>query len=439
MKVLHAIPGIPPRAGGPSRSVPGLCRVLSEAGVETWLLSFSRKDVLDDPRHIHFMTGTGYRYYSAQRTSRRALDSVIPDIVHVHGLWTPATHAMIVQVRRRGIPYVISTRGMLDPWALKQKRGKKILAGLLYQWRDIRKASLLHATARQEYENIRNQGFSQPVAVIPNGIDIPTMLPARLPRAGGLRTALFLSRLHPGKGLLDLVAAWSRVKPRDWTMRVVGPDVCGHQAKVQAEIDRLGLSRDFMFVGEKIDADKWQEYANADLFVHPSYSENFGISIAEALAAGLPVITTKGTPWSELLGSSDSSLVRKCGSSKVEPEVLAAIVDSGMQSCQSCDLYARAAGNLVKTSHVPPNPRTSEPSNTRTSRCGWWIDIGVEPLAEALREAMSLSDEERRAMGDSGRQLVETKYTWPAIAERMTAVYHWALHGKTPPSCVRTG
>jgi glycosyltransferase involved in cell wall biosynthesis len=198
-------------------------------------------------------------------------------------------------------------------------------------------------------------------------------------------------------------------------MRIVGPDVCGHKAAVQAEIARLGLDGDFEFVGEVDDQRKWQEYVNADLFVHPSHSENFGISIAEALAAGLPVITTKGAPWSELQGTSTSSEVLKCGSSKVEDESLTESVGLCTPSCESCELCAHAVGNPVK--------RTPELPNSRTSRCGWWIDIGPDALAETLREATSLSDAERRELGANGRQLIAAKYTWHAIGAEMKAAY----------------
>ena len=426
--MLHAIPGIPAHAGGPSRSVPGLCRALSEVGLETWLLSFYTEDVLEDPRNVNFITGPGFRYSSALRTSQEALKSVNPHIVHVHGLWTPANHAMIVQARMRRIPVVISIRGMLDPWALKQKRGKKLLAMLLYQWRDIRTASLLHATARQEYENIRKQRFRQPVAVIPNGVEVPADL--ALARHGTaqpadrLRTALFLARLHPGKGLLDLAEAWARVRPQGWRMRVVGPDNHGHQAEVTARLRALGLEQEWVFEGSVDDTGKWQYYQQADLFILPSHSENFGISIAEALYAGVPVITTRGTPWSELQGNSERSKVPECGRSKVFETSGTERVMAGIHSYGSCDLCARAAGNPVNT--------TPKLSNFRTSRCGWWTDIGAQPLANALREATKLTDAERCTMGHEGRSLIESKYRWNAIAGQMKEAYSWLLNSKSP-------
>ena len=115
-------------------------------------------------------------------------------------------------------------------------------------------------------------------------------------------------------------------------------------------------------------------FRDADLFILPTFSENYGVVVAEALSYGIPVITTKGAPWEGLV----------------------------------------------------------------SYHCGWWVDIGVEPLAKALREAVSLSGYERRAMGARGRQLVEARYAWSSVAMDMKAVYEWTLGGGRAPSCVLT-
>jgi glycosyltransferase involved in cell wall biosynthesis len=344
---------------------------------------------------------------------------------------------------------------------MKYKWFKKFVAWWAYQRWDLKKAVAFHATSEEEANDIRRMGFSQPVFVVSNGVELPekTGDEQRVGRETNIKGhvesngnhtgfpllngekkhfALFLSRLHPGKGLLDLAVAWAKVKamrcpnfPAEelesesnsqrsfnplttshWRMRVVGPDSYGHKAEVIAKLKELGIENEWEFVDEVSDDDKWKEYRNADLFIHPSHSENFGISIAEALYASIPVITTKGAPWQELLGCSRDrvqSTERETDAMNLQPF-----------------LGAGAVRTLISQSGVTAN-----------GRCGWWIDIGAEPLATVLQEAMGLSDQERWEMGQNGKILVERKYTWPVIARQMKTAYEWLLKGGNPPECVR--
>jgi len=200
----------------------------------------------------------------------------------------------------------------------------------------------------------------------------------------------------------------------------VGPDEQGTRAGLQKQAARLGIAEDVTFSEPVFGAEKFAFLASADLFVLPTRNENFGIVVAEALACGVPVITTKGAPWQELLGSPASSKVLECGSSKVrEPERVAVGSGSRQSVVRPGTAMGAKAGDF----------RTLELSNFRTDqgRCGWWVEIGVEPLAEALREAMSLTDEKRQLMGENGRRLVEKKYQWERVAEQMTEVYRTLL------------
>jgi glycosyltransferase involved in cell wall biosynthesis len=163
-----------------------------------------------------------------------------------------------------------------------------------------------------------------------------------------------------------------KAERKNWRVLVAGGDENGHLAEVKTEIRKQKLENSFEFIGEVADEKKWDLYRSADLFVLPTKSENFGIVIAEALACGLPVITTRGTPWEDLI----------------------------------------------------------------THRCGWWVELGAGPLAVALNEAMRLPDEERRAMGLRGRKLVEENYTWPAAAKKMVALYRWMLDSGSKPECL---
>jgi len=387
-------------AGGPTFCVSALCENCALAGVPQSLFTVQvpngEPDRLPNAALVTTVPVPGYHFEplravwspSFKSTLRRYCHEHRVSVVHSHEIWTQPNHAGVAVARELGLPLVISTHGMLEPWAWGRHAWKKRPAWWLWQRRDLRSAGALRATAPQEVDALRALGLRNPIALIPNGVNLPDHVgtnpakgnritrilspQARAGRPERTRNALFISRIHPKKGLLNLVAAWSQVRPDGWRMIVSGPDECGHTEQVKRAVAAAGLSREFSFTPPAYGARKEELYANADLFVLPTFSENFGIVIAEALAAGLPAITTKVTPWEEL----------------------------------------------------------------RTRQCGWWIDIGAEPLAAALRQAISLSDQQRQEMGRKGLCLVEEKYAWPQIGREMNAVYHW-LTGRGPrPACI---
>lgn len=367
MKILQAIWSLASENGGPTRSIIGLSTALSRIGVDVTLvshvpgkLSLQQQNMLKE-YNVNYQEGRGNGILTALKDSRELLSDIKPDIVHVNGLWKMSAHAMCIAAFERCVPIVISPRGMLDPWALSVKKWKKKLGLLLYQRNDLSRASAIHVTSELEANHVREFGLRQPVILAANGVMVPSLNIAREKSCKSVsraRTAIFVSRLHPGKGLILLADAWAALHPSGWKMVVVGPDGYGHKAEVCERLRQLGIESDWKFVGELNDNEKWRALANADLFIHPSASENFGVSIAEALASGLPVITTKGCPWSEIHGT-----------------------------------------------------------------CGWWIDRNVQSLVCAIREAMSISDDERGKMGERGRQLILKKYTWTSIAEQMVNGY----------------
>jgi len=308
-------------------------------------------------------------------------------IVHDFGIWLPKNHALASVCNDLRIPLVCSTCGALSPWALQHKAWKKRLAWWLYQRKDLSRAALLVATSEQEARDIRRLVPGKNVALVPNGVELPEARGQR-PEAGdpksegrnegaggGRKTALFLGRIHPVKGLKNLVEAWHRVRPVGWRCILAGPpEEAGHQTELEVLLRQRNLTSVFEFPGMMEDEQKWALLHEADLFVLPSFTENFGVAAAEALACGVPVIATKGTPWKDLVDH----------------------------------------------------------------RCGWWVDIGVEPLAEALRNATALTDDERRQMGQRGQQLARDKYSWGHIANQMKSVYRWLLGGGPKPDCVRS-
>jgi len=283
-------------------------------------------------------------------------------LVHLHGMWSPflAIAALVAHIKK--IPIVISPHGCLEPWALGYKHNKKQLALKTYQGAVLRSASMFIATANQELESIRSLGYRHPIAVIPNGVDVG--LPFKRDSQVGLRTILFLSRVHPIKGLLDLVEAWAISRQPGWRIVIAGGDEGGHRAKVEALIQAKGLQSEFEFTGFVDGARKQACFDEATLFVLPTYSENFGIAIAEAMANELPVITTTGAPWRDLV----------------------------------------------------------------EHRCGWWVEPGVKGVSSALMEATACSAEDLRAMGRRGRQLVIDKYSWSQIGATGLEVSDWLLN-----------
>ena len=368
--------------GGPSRSVPALCVALAAEGV-TMHLVVHRNDSgrpAGIPVESRFAAPTSRLRVSSRAPAyslNRVLRSTVRDVdarfLHDNGAWLISNHVAATVSARLKIPRVVSPRGMLEPWSMRQSHWKKTIAWNLYQERDLRSASIFHATSESEALSIRGLGFAQPIGIIPNGVSIPSSLPA-VERQSAKRTALFLSRLHPKKGILDLIEAWARVRPVNWKLQIAGHDDGGHQRDIEHAVVRNHLSDAVSITGGVTDAEKWNTYRGADLFILPTKSENFGIVIAEALACELPVITTRGAPWQDLL----------------------------------------------------------------RYQCGWWVDLSVEALASAIEDATAAPISALREMGKRGRLLVEKELSWARAAREMRQLYEWAIHQGPRPTFVVT-
>lgn len=220
-------------------------------------------------------------------------------------------------------------------------------------------ADLVHATAESEKKNLMALDWNKNICVIGNCINVDDIqIKSSWQRT---KCILFLSRVHVKKGINFLIEAVAALKEEldDYVVKIAGPGDETYICELKALTERLGVAHQISFVGSVFGEAKFELYREADLFVLPTHSENFGIVVTEALACGTPVITTKGTPWEEL----------------------------------------------------------------ETCRCGWWTEIGTEPTMKALSAFLALDEKELERMGRNGRRLVEERYSCQKIAEEFMEMY----------------
>jgi glycosyltransferase involved in cell wall biosynthesis len=380
LRILQIVPTVEQEASGPSYAVPRLCAALSGVGNDLVLASVGGSWIPGDRPYVHYRAPRGFKGIPLlqdlwlSRELRRHLmhDAKWAEIVHSHGLWAMPNVYPALAAHSAGKPFVVSPRGTLSSVALARTRRLKRVFWFLLQGPAVRSAACLHATSEQEYQDIRRAGLRQPVAVVPNGVDIP---PRGFARKGErFRVLLYLGRIHPIKGIDNLLRAWQGVAIRfpDWQLRLVGPDDSGYLAQVLRMAEELALPR-VVFAGPRYGAEKQAEYAQADLCILPSYSENFGMSVAEALAQGVPVITTSGTPW----------------------------------------------------------------QSVREHGCGWFVPATVPEIESALREALACDRSCLAAMGRVGQDWMQRDFSWSHVAKDFEQTYRWILNGGSPPHFVR--
>lgn len=380
VKVLQIVPDINKEASGPSYSVPALCESLCEVGCEAELHFTGpmpnrvfRCPTFNYPvsRFPHSRLARSPKMLSALKQRCRTAD-----IIHGNSIWMyPNVYPAWAKTGTK-CKLVTAPRGTLAKWSLEHHRLRKYLFGVYAQYAALRATDMWHATCRKEYEEIRNAGYGQPVAIVPIGMNLPdiclNMEAQSRENVGRLKRVVFFGRLHQVKAVDNLVLAWGSVAEnfRNWELVIAGPD-CGIKPTLERIIADQRIPR-VRFVGERNGEEKYKFLASADLYVLPSYTENFAITVAEALASGTPVIASQGTPWNGL----------------------------------------------------------------DNEGAGRWIPIGAEPLAKALTEVMSLSDAELRKMGKRGQAWIERDFSWKGIGAKMKAAYEWLLGRGDKPDWV---
>ena len=210
MKILQVSLGLGASSGGPVRSITGLTRALSKIdGCKVYYFvhnpsGLERFDLGSTEIFKGHWNDIGN---DKSGDFERVLDEVLPDIVHFHGIWHLTLHADQVACKKRKIPYLIAPRGSLDAWSMQQKAWKKKLALFLFQRKDLNDAAALHVTAEMEEEHCRAIGYDGKFIVSPNGVNLPEKLPGWSRGLDGKHRMLSLSRMHPKKGLLELIKA----------------------------------------------------------------------------------------------------------------------------------------------------------------------------------------------------------------------------------------
>jgi glycosyltransferase involved in cell wall biosynthesis len=384
LHVVQTIASLRASNGGPSRTVVELSRALGRCADTRVSIVTADRCSADELAALKSRLRTPAVSILAPGSVLQRLRALVrgggptPAVIHDNGVWLWSNLQAAIGAQALRVPAVISPQGCLEQWSLRQNPWRKRAAMILYQRRCLANAAAFHATSVLEARNVRALGLRQPIAVISNGIESPpagsaaSLATTESPTTPGTLTtpnvALFLSRLHRKKGVLDLLAAWAMLRPQGWMLRIVGPDDDGYRQKVIETIASLGLHDRVELQDEAGNDQKWNHYRQARLFILPTYSENFGLVVGEALACGVPVITTTETPWTEVA----------------------------------------ARG------------------------CGWIVTPGVASLRNALAEATRLPAARLADMGDIGRRWIPAQFSWTTVAERMRLLYSWLSDGAPP-------
>ena len=391
MKIHHFLlyGDLNPKYGGPTYSVPIQCIGTQKEGAKMSFVVFESSKPYEE-RLIE--AGVGIIHMPNPKNKWELLMSVAlrhylrrcadkPDVLHIHGVWMPENLWVSKYGKTHNIPYVINPRGDTEIARInydKIKKIKKQIAWRLYGKKIVDNAACIIATSEQERDSIRTLGSKVPVAIIPNGIELDAFPKEVVHNHGEKKVLLFLSRINPIKGIEYLIDAWKQLDTSltsQWELHIAGnSDPKDYIYTLKTKVDRLGLSDSIKFIGPVTGEAKMRKYQDSNLFILPTLNENFGNVVAEAMMCECPVITTKNAPW----------------------------------SCLTED------------------------------RCGWWIDLSVENLKNALQEAMLLTDDERHELGKKSRECIVNRFSASSVAKKTMKVYEWVLGKCEKPDFIYT-
>ena len=373
MKILSFISSLDLTGGGPSRSVPMLVKGLAELGVDVTLMTIRSKNM-----NIHALEGTTAKLKVLEPSfSRKEIAQYLKsekfNLIQIQSMWDWPYHKVMVEARKLGIPYIVTPRGMLDPWSLAHKKWKKKLAWRLYQRNDVQKSVCVFTTAKMEAEHVTNLGITTCKAVIPNGIETDSY-PCKTSVDIVKKQVLYLSRVHMQKGVELLIDAWKRIHSdfADWQLHIVGNGEAEYIHGLENKVKSLGLKDSIKILPPMFGEAKINVYQESALFCLPSYSESFGMAIAESMSCGTPVITTTNCPW----------------------EIL------------------------------------------KETNTGWCVDLRMDNLEYALREALSMNPTELYDMGQKASRLIYENFDYRSVTRKTLRLYEWLLNGGEKPEFV---
>jgi glycosyltransferase involved in cell wall biosynthesis len=364
------------RFGGIASSLPRFSQAITDTGRFRSRLVALCGETETVPAHlsadaVHRLPAGRLRW-AVNASLNRNLESLISSsaIVHIHGLWDEHSVTASRLCRALCKPYIVSAHGMLEPWALNNRKRKKQAYLSLIEGRVLRGAAGLRALTRAECTDYRNLALNNPITILPNGVDLPAeaspaQFLAAFPHLHGLRLILFLGRIHPKKNVDLLCRAWAKLHESFPLAHLVvsGPEEDKTPGVLARLVRDLGIEDRVTITGMLRGPMKWAALSAASCFVLPSHSEGFSIAILEALGSGLPVIVSRPCHFPE-------------------------VVNAG---------------------------------------CGWEIEPVEDQLTERLSCMLSLSTDCIAEMGRKGRELVARDYTWSRIGERAaTMLGQWS-------------
>ncbi len=387
MRISVVTPSASRLAGGLYESVPGINKALATHGCNISVHSVrDRFSNVDKHKwgNLDLQLSNVYgprKFLYSSRLSHSVMERH-PDVIHQNSLWTFPSIVTRNISTRKSVPRVISPRGALDSWALRNSSFTKSVALALFERENVLGAQAVHVLSEQELRSVREFGYRGPVIVLPNGVgrycDTALEAPSwRRVLPSGSNAILFLGRIHPKKNILNLIRAFSNVVKEtqefeNWHLVIAGWEEVGYLNSLHAVVAECSCQNKIHFVGSQFGEEKKKTLMHADGFILPSLSEGVPMAVLEAWSAGLPVLMTS-----------------HCN------------LPIGFQSGAAFE-----------------------------------VGTDIDSISSGLRYYFSLPDPERAAMGAKGQELAGKRFSWGAIGLEMKAAYEWLLGGGSAPSFV---